>query len=315
MENPLNSLTHEGAETYVRFLVAAETAVLRGQFNVAKVLRALATAQRAQAMLVARSDAEKHSPDDLLKQFITRIHALDSGTFPPEIRIVLERCVAIAQDTWNSLQDQPDVPEWVVAQRLYTCINCGNIVQGNKPDHCDLCGVLSTEFQFFGPFYGSSPEHLGQLMPKAIIAILARTPDWVEILLADTDEELLEAKPSAQEWSIKELIGHLVETDAMFLELMEALRKSTSIHQSLPPWKLHEGKGYELRDKKTLLANLRATRAQVLDYVSSLTEQEWVKSGPMLGETRSLIDTGTWLANHDRGHVAQIERQLGRTHK
>ncbi|MGN6700540.1 MAG: hypothetical protein ACTHMR_20490, partial [Thermomicrobiales bacterium] len=45
---------HTGGAGYVRDLAAAEAAVLSGQFNLAKVLRALAHAQRVQALAAAR---------------------------------------------------------------------------------------------------------------------------------------------------------------------------------------------------------------------------------------------------------------------
>lgn len=49
-----DELIRRGSYAYVRNLAAAEAAVLRGQFNLAKVLRALAHSQRAQALAAAR---------------------------------------------------------------------------------------------------------------------------------------------------------------------------------------------------------------------------------------------------------------------
>lgn len=310
MSNNPDLFIDEGAAIYVRFLVAAEDAVLRGQFNVAKVLRALAASQRAQAMTVARSLAEHTSPDALLASLIARIEGLESASLPQATVAALKENLALAQTTLESLQVHPDVPEWIVHQRLYTCIKCGNIVQESKPKRCNVCGVLSTEFEFFGPFYGSTPEHLGQLMPAEIIEIVGQTPLRLGQLCETASEQQLEAKPSAQEWSVKEIIGHLIETDVMFMERVESLRGGTAYQQSLPPWKLHEGKGYEEMETTALLATFHSTRRDVVEYISALTDEEWVKTGILLGESRSVIDTGTWLANNDRGHLAQIERQI-----
>ena len=43
-----------------------------------------------------------------------------------------------------------------------------------------------------------------------------------------------------------------------------------------------------------------------------LPPESWVRRGAMRGVTPSLIDLGTWLANHDRGHLVQLRERCGR---
>jgi len=54
LRESLIAQVQKGGYAYVRNLVAAEAAILRGQFNVAKVLRAAAHAHRVLAMEAAR---------------------------------------------------------------------------------------------------------------------------------------------------------------------------------------------------------------------------------------------------------------------
>ena len=57
------------------------------------------------------------------------------------------------------------------------------------------------------------------------------------------------------------------------------------------------------------MRRFRSIRAQTLDFVRSLTPEQWCRQGLFWGQPRSLVDLGTWLANHDPGHLAQVRRQ------
>ena len=59
---------------------------------------------------------------------------------------------------------------------------------GHRPDVCDVCGALETEFESFGPFYSLAPEHLGQRTPDEIQAILAATPGQVARTILNVEE-------------------------------------------------------------------------------------------------------------------------------
>lgn len=178
------------------------------------------------------------------------------------------------------------------------------------PDVCDVCGALAIEFERFGPFYASTPEHLGQLTPDQIIKIMEEIPTQVETSITSVDDALLTYKPTETEWCAKEIVAHILETDKLFVERVQSILHKTDYIQSMPPWKLHEDKGYEKMPAQTLIEILQKTRDDSLNLVKGLTPQDWTKSGVMLGGSRSILDLGTWLANHDRGHFAQIKQLL-----
>ncbi|MBP8108122.1 MAG: DinB family protein [Caldilineaceae bacterium] len=317
MQDHLTQIMQECAQGYVQNLVAAEQAVLAGQFNLAKVLRAVAYAQRALAMNAARHlDA---APADRLAQTLVQVNGYgtltsagdeSSSLVASSLHTVAGRIQDVLARSQESLDTHPDVPEWSVAQRLFTCIQCGNLVEENKPDICDVCGAFSVEFEVFGPFYASDDEHLGQLSPDRIMAILTQTPDEIEKALVGIDEARLSQKPSPEEWSIKEIMGHIFETDELFVRRIDALLTKSTYSQPVPPWKTHEGKGYESMSKAELLAWMHSVRSKTLERIAQMTPQDWVVSGFMLGGSRTVLDIGTWLANHDRGHFAQIRRMV-----
>lgn len=61
-----------------------------------------------------------------------------------------------------------------------------------------------------------------------------------------------------------------------------------------------------------LLARLNVARADSLALIRGLASEDWARRGSMRGTGTSLLDLGTWLANHDRGHLAQVRRLCGK---
>ena len=142
-----------------------------------------------------------------------------------------------------------------------------------------MCGALATELELFAPFYSASPEHLGQLTPSQVLGILEETPDAVAAI-TDLDELPLRQRPSPHEWSIVETIGHMLETDRLFVVWVQRMLAEPgvpSIAMPTPPWRLHEGKGYEGMAVDELLSQLRAARQESMALVREL--------GPSNGRT------------------------------
>lgn len=282
-------------ELYVENLAAAEELVRRGDFNAAKVLRALAHTHRATA-LNARRSAGGVDVADLLRRnlaVLTDASARD-----------------VAQRALESLAHHKDVSEEDVAQHLWGCYGCGHLASGERPDSCPGCGALGVEFEWFGPFYAANPEHLGQRTPADVLAVLRRTPDDVAAVLDGLDDAAVGTRPAPDEWSVAELVGHLVETDGIFRVRVRGVLAAKGVPEldARLPWTLHEGKGYETMTGAALLAAFRGTRAETLAVVEGLELRDWMRKGTVRGVANSLLDLGSWLANHDVGHLAQARR-------
>jgi hypothetical protein len=325
-----------GGMAYVLNLAAAEVAVMRGQFNLAKVLRALAHSQRVQAMSAARLLVAEDDPATVLGTLVTELEsppstgaawALAESLAAPldgrTVRTVRERALAIVQRSIASLQSHRDVAERDVAQFLCGCYSCGNLievadVEGAAPEACDVCGALAPELVWFEPFYSITPEHLGQRRPEEILTILARGPDEVAAAVAGRDDTTLRRKPSPDDWCVKEIVAHLLETELLFTRRVNAILAHDgpgfpSITTPVPPWKLHEGKGYVELPIEDLVSRLRATRTATLALVGALSPAQWAQRGSNVEGTATVLDLGTWLANHDLGHLVQVRQLCGRT--
>jgi rubrerythrin len=314
-------VTHGGG-AYVRNLALAEAAVMRGQFNLAKVLRAIAHSQRVQAMMAARLLARADDPAAVLGSIMAELEE-QSVVGPEAVGMPVPRVDGSAKARARarelvrrsiaSLESHRDVTESEVAQFIFACYGCGNLVEttGEAPEVCDLCGALSPEFARFGPFYSTSAEHLGQRSPAEIVAILATIPDDVAQAVAGSADATLSRKPAADEWCVKEIVAHLLETELLFTRRVNAILTHDGpglapINTPVPPWKLHEGKGYPDMPIETILQRLRATRMATVSLVGAITPEQWARRGSNVEGATSVLDLGTWLANHDLGHLVQI---------
>jgi len=45
--------------------------------------------------------------------------------------------------------------------------------------------------------------------------------------------------------------------------------------------------------------------------IEKLKTESWIRNGTIMGNTLGVLDLGPWLANHDRGHLSQIQILCG----
>ena len=302
-----------GGNAYVRNLAGAELAVQRGQFNVAKVLRAAAHTQRALAMQAARQLVAQMSASELIQAIDDEL----AGTkIAPGLNEAASQSLSdIISRSLKSLETNPDILEEDVSIIIMGCYNCGILVEVSELEICPHCGALAVELEWFGPFYAETSEHLGQLTPETIVDTLAQIPEQVSDAIEGVPEMVLNRKPSPDEWCAKEIIAHMFETDVAFAERVRTILASDGVPalpRAMPPWKLHEGKGYESYSPEQLMNHMRKFRAESLTLVRDLSQQDWVRKGTLMGSVSSILDLGTWAANHDKGHLAQIRRLCGK---
>lgn len=327
MDTELNNLMDRLGGAYIRSLVAAETAVRRGEFATAKILRAAGNIQRTLAMRLLRLQTAEPDSRTLLEAIFMDLRALDTMTktavtVVPAEQEILEQIVqsrqqveVLVRTSLESLNTQGEIVDSLVPQMFFVCQNCGGIVAHHCPETCAVCGALSVEFAWFGPFYAETPERLGRLSPTKILATLEATPAEIVQITSDVPEAVLCYAPSTDHWCAKVIIGHLVETDRLFVKRAAGILERDDIPDlSTPgsPWVTHEGKAYEHYTIDALSALFTEARALSLSLIRDLPPEQWSRHGAVRDTTTALLDLGIWLANHDLGHCAQIRRLCGK---
>jgi hypothetical protein len=217
---------------------------------------------------------------------------------------------AILERALSSLREHPDVSERDVAPFVWGCHLCGYLAEGRRPDTCPVCGALAPDFEMFGPFYTQTAERLGRLDPREILDTLFTAPASLEAEIRDATPAMLAARPAEGEWSVGELVAHIIETDLLFAGRVRAViaQNDALVDGQVMPWLLHIGKGYELLSAGNLVARFRDSRAASLALIQDLTPRDWARRANMRGSVATLLDFGTWIANHDIGHLQQVRR-------
>jgi hypothetical protein len=325
-EERLRQIVSESATAAMHCLAAAERAVLDGRFNIAKVLRACAHSTRLTALTAARILAREGRPVDAVartlavlerqpfdRKMVSELLADRADGVIPTLPAAGPPSAAledILQRALMSLASSRDVLESDVAQSLWGCQVCGALFEGPAPTSCFGCGALRFEFEWFGPFYSGTFERLGRRSPAEIVAILEGSHPRLASLLDGIDEEQLARRPSANEWGMKEIAGHLVDVTELFSQRARTVRNTVtppSLDGSLPPWRLLEGKRYPDVASTTIVEGFRRATSDALALIDGFSSEDWGRFGLIRGRATTILDLGTWLANHNIAHFAQID--------
>jgi uncharacterized damage-inducible protein DinB len=144
-------------------------------------------------------------------------------------------------------------------------------------------------------------------------AVIAETPQQLAQVVRSSDSQLLERKPAADKWNIRQILIHLADTEIAFaFRLRQAVAES---HHNIQPfdqdrWAEHS----EAYDALTALETFTALRRWNILFLSSLSHETFAKpvSHPERGRMtlQTVVET---MAGHDRNHMGQIGRVAGRT--
>lgn len=155
-------------------------------------------------------------------------------------------------------------------------------------------------------------ELLDRLGERDPLEVLARTPGGIEERLKDLDEEVLARRPRQGAWSVKEVLGHLGDTEWVY-----GYRIRMVVSHEAPPIAGYDqdlmaaGLAHNERPLSMLMEELRRLRGLNLDLYRRTRGPAWDREGihsergpEAAGQTIRL------LAGHDLRHLDQIDRAL-----
>jgi len=131
----------------------------------------------------------------------------------------------------------------------------------------------------------------------------------VDDALAGIDEADLDRRPPSGEWTAREIVHHLADSESMaYIRLRRLLAEDDPIIAGYdePEWARHLH--YD-RPIEPSLAVLRAVRAASHQLLTALTPDEWARSGTHSDSGSYSVER--WLAiyaEHSHEHADQIRR-------
>ena len=144
---------------------------------------------------------------------------------------------------------------------------------------------------------------------SALLERYATGADAVDDALAGITEHELDRRPPSGEWTAREIVHHLADSESMaYIRLRRLIAEDDPVITGYdePEWarRLH----YE-RPIEASLAVVRAVRTASLELLRTLTADEWARAGTHNESGAYSVDR--WLAiyaEHGHQHADQIRR-------
>lgn len=166
----------------------------------------------------------------------------------------------------------------------------------------------------YAPYYGRYIQRVAE--GADLFALLSSQPNDLHTLLAAISDEAANAYPAPGEWSIKEVIGHLNDTERIFA--YRALRIARGDTTPLPGFEQDDyvrGTDFNGRSLADLLDEFAAQRRANVLCFQPLTDAENVRRGTASNNPFSVRALLYMMAGHVLHHVEslQTDYHVGKT--
>src|SRR5215510_2290870 len=146
---------------------------------------------------------------------------------------------------------------------------------------------------------------------KAQVDVLAVCPEELKRQLEGLSDAALRFRPSPDEWSIVEIVGHMTDVDAVWPGRVRQMLSTDNPQLQSVNNDMVRQRDYQNKQIGFLLITLAERRAEFVELLRMLRPAQLGRPG--LHPTRGPItvaDAPAALADHDRGHRAQIAANL-----
>ena len=162
----------------------------------------------------------------------------------------------------------------------------------------------------FDPYYAG---YIERVQDSRLSLVLRRQRAAVLELLTGWTESQAGYRYAPDKWSLKEVIGHLVDCERVFV--YRAMSIARGERQSLPGFDQDAyvvTGGFDARQVADLAREYETVRNASLSFFESLGPDSWLARGPANEVEVSVRAIGYIVAGHEAHHLAVIkERYLG----
>jgi hypothetical protein len=160
--------------------------------------------------------------------------------------------------------------------------------------------------------YASSYEPYIRLVPEGdILTLLERQIEDTIALLHDLSETEAETRHAPYTWSIKEVVGHLLDAERIFG--IRALRFARNDPTALPGFEENDyvrNAHFDRRRLENLVREFELVRRSHLLFFGGLDDETWRRSGVANGNLVTVRALAYIIAGHERHHMTIVRKRL-----
>ncbi len=144
----------------------------------------------------------------------------------------------------------------------------------------------------------------------AIEALEASRAETVALFESISDARAAGLTYAPGKWSLKEVLGHLIDDERIFV--YRALCLTRSDRRELSGFDEKEyvaASQFEQRSLDSLLNEYRAVRASTIAFFSALTKEQWLRRGVVNGYEASVRGLAFHIAAHELHHLRIVREK------
>ena len=161
----------------------------------------------------------------------------------------------------------------------------------------------------YAPYYQGYVAHVTE---EEILPVLRSQLDALDVLLNQVTPERETYAYAEGKWSIRELVGHLIDGERVFGYRAFCIARGES--RNLPGFDQNEymlSAPYNQIDLDDLLSELRLVRLSNLAMLRTLDEQAWMRVGTANDAQVSVRAIAFIMAGHLRHHMGVLREHYG----
>ncbi|MFL5608054.1 MAG: DinB family protein [Gemmatimonadaceae bacterium] len=161
----------------------------------------------------------------------------------------------------------------------------------------------------YAPFYAN---YVAAVPEADVVSALRNSGQEITAALSAIPESRGGFRYADGKWSIRELIGHVIDAERIFT--YRALRLARGDSTPLPAFEENEYvrvAGSDARTVADLVDELRAVRESTVRMFASFPEEAWTRTGTVSGRPASVRALAYITAGHARHHLAILRDRYG----
>lgn len=158
-----------------------------------------------------------------------------------------------------------------------------------------------------GEFAAAYAAYIAQVRPGDILETLVSQQEGTRDLLLAIPEEDAGMRYAAGKWSIREVVGHMADTERVFA--YRAMRIARGDRTPLPPFDENAyvaAAGFDARPLPYLAAEFAAVRHATVAFFAALDAAAWERRGIASGAEVSVRALAWMIAGHEAHHVTLL---------